>query len=166
MAVDNNKELDDLLGKIAIENGVLIDKTDPVLVQITIWNYLSGKLQDEIKNAHDTTIQNNITLFEDTINKSLMAASNDFENDILKQKEMFIEEIKNEQQILRKEAEITANSLVKSAIEYLNQYSLIQIRKDIKSEIKLKNNGTLIYILLVLESFQFMILIIYIIMKG
>ena len=59
MAFDN-KELDDLLGKIAIENGVLIDKTDPVLVQVTIWNYLSGKLQEEIKNAHDTTIQNNI----------------------------------------------------------------------------------------------------------
>ncbi len=165
MAFDN-KELDDLLGKIAIENGVLIDKTDPVLVQVTIWNYLSGKLQEEIKNAHDTTIQNNIALFEDTINKNLMAASNDFENELDKIKETFIEEIKQEQQILRKDAEVTANSLVKSAVEYLNQYSLIQIRKDLKSEIKFKNNSTLLYILLVLEMFQFVIGILYIIMKG
>ena len=165
MAFDN-KELDDLLGKIAIENGVLIDKTDPVLVQVTIWNYLSGKLQEEIKNAHDTTIQNNIALFEDTINKNLMAASNDFENELDKIKETFIEEIKQEQQILRKDAEVTANSLVKSAVEYLNQYSLIQIRKDLKSEIKFKNNSTLLYILLVLEMFQFAIGILYIIMKG
>ena len=81
MAFDN-KELDDLLGKIAIENGVLIDKTDPVLVQVTIWNYLSGKLQEEIKNAHDTTIHNNIGLFEHTINKNLMAASIDYENEL------------------------------------------------------------------------------------
>ncbi|WP_019002772.1 hypothetical protein [Succinimonas amylolytica] len=165
MAFDN-KELDDLLGKIAIENGVLIDKTDPVLVQVTIWNYLSGKLQEEIKNAHDTTIQNNIALFEDTINKNLMAASNDFENELDKIKETFVEEIKQEQQILRKDAEVTANSLVKSAVEYLNQYSLIQIRKDLKSEIKFKNNSTLLYILLVLEMFQFAIGILYIIMKG
>ena len=165
MAFDN-KELDDLLGKIAIENGVLIDKTDPVLVQVTIWNYLSSKLQEEIKNAHDTTIQNNIALFEDTINKNLMAASNDFENELDKIKETFIEEIKQEQQILRKDAEVTANSLVKSAVEYLNQYSLIQIRKDLKSEIKFKNNSTLLYILLVLEMFQFVIGILYIIMKG
>lgn len=165
MAFDN-KELDDLLGKIAIENGVLIDKTDPVLVQVTIWNYLSGKLQEEIKNAHDTTIQNNIALFEDTINKNLMAASNDFENELDKIKETFVEEIKQEQQILRKDAEVTANSLVKSAVEYLNQYSLIQIRKDLKSEIKFKNNSTLLYILLVLEMFQFVIGILYIIMKG
>ena len=165
MAFDN-KELDDLLGKIAIENGVLIDKTDPVLVQVTIWNYLSGKLQEEIKNAHDTTIQNNIALFEDTINKNLMAASNDFENELDKIRETFVEEIKQEQQILRKDAEVTANSLVKSAVEYLNQYSLIQIRKDLKSEIKFKNNSTLLYILLVLEMFQFVIGILYIIMKG
>ena len=165
MAFDN-KELDDLLGKIAIENGVLIDKTDPVLVQVTIWNYLSGKLQEEIKNAHDTTIQNNIALFEDAINKNLMAASNDFENELDKIKETFVEEIKQEQQILRKDAEVTANSLVKSAVEYLNQYSLIQIRKDLKSEIKFKNNSTLLYILLVLEMFQFAIGILYIIMKG
>ena len=165
MAFDN-KELDDLLGKIAIENGVLIDKTDPVLVQVTIWNYLSGKLQEKNKNAHDTTIQNNIALFEDTINKNLMAASNDFENELDKIKETFVEEIKQEQQILRKDAEVTANSLVKSAVEYLNQYSLIQIRKDLKSEIKFKNNSTLLYILLVLEMFQFAIGILYIIMKG
>lgn len=166
MALDNDKELDDLLGKIAIENGVLIDKTDPVLVQVTIWKYLSSKLQDEIKIAHDTTIQNNIALFEDTITKNLMAASNDFENELEKLKETFIEEIKQEQQILRKDAEVTANHLVKSAVEYLNQYSLIQIRKDLKSEIKFKNNSTLLYILLVLEMFQFTIGILYIIMKG
>ena len=81
-------------------------------------------------------------------------------------KETFVEEIKQEQQILRKDAEVTANSLVKSAVEYLNQYSLIQIRKDLKSEIKFKNNSTLLYILLVLEMFQFAIGILYIIMKG
>ena len=130
--MNNTEELDELIGRIATDNGVLVDKTDPVLIQVTIWNFLSRKLQDEIKNAHDTTIQNNIALFEDSINKNLMAASNDFENEMERLKEMFLDEIKHEQQILRKDAETTANSLVKSAIEYLNQYSLIQIKKEVQ----------------------------------
>lgn len=157
--MNNTEELDELIGRIATDNGVLVDKTDPVLIQVTIWNFLSRKLQDEIKNAHDTTIQNNIALFEDSINKNLMAASNDFENEMERLKEMFLDEIKHEQQILRKDAETTANSLVKSATEYLNQYSLIQIKKDVKNEIY-KSCGSRNYFLLTLLMIEILHVII------
>lgn len=119
--IDN--KIRELIGVIASENGILLDKNDPILVQVTIWIYLCRKLQDTISEAQNSVIDASLQKFESVIDANLTNATQNYETEIEKYKDELRDDLKQ-----------TANKIVKSAVEYLNRHSLIEIKKELKQE--------------------------------
>ena len=83
--IDN--KIRELIGVIASENGILLDKNDPILVQVTIWIYLCRKLQDTISEAQNSVIDASLQKFESVIDANLTNATQNYETEIEKYKD-------------------------------------------------------------------------------